>query len=200
MNHLLVVIGVTALLFQSMTAQAQEAGLPLQGRVSILANPSYFVLGGYHISPMYHFPQRWSVGLTAQGGFQLPEFVRDDFFQHQIEDLAIDWAYAIGVEVNYRFSRASFDKGFYVNGSVGYEGWRATEAANSDEFRNWFTSISLGYNWFPFRRDRLHLGLRYSLIFLLNNTEPRDLGNGTYQLRRIVPPSIAPSVFIGWRL
>ncbi|MEL6538358.1 MAG: MBL fold metallo-hydrolase [Bacteroidota bacterium] len=59
---------------------AAQRGNPA-GTASIIANPAYFVLGGYHVKPSWHFPQRWSVGATLQGGFSLPDFARDQFFE-----------------------------------------------------------------------------------------------------------------------
>ena len=168
------------------------------GIISITTNPTYFVLGGYHITPWYHFPKKWSIGSTLQGGFDLPTFARDQFFESTTDNFTIDWRYAVSVDLKYRFTDAAFDKGFYTTISLGYEGW-TIEADGENTFDNWFTSINVGYNWFPFARERFHLGAHYSLIFLLNNTNERQIGDNTYRLRSIVPPSYAPSIFLGWR-
>lgn len=173
------------------------AGLS-KASISLTANPAYFVLGGYHIKSSYHFPKRWSIGLTIQGGFELPEIARDQFFNVTNEAIAVEWAYAIGAELKYRFSDASFDKGLVSVIGLGYEGWKVY-LQDTDEFENWFLGIDLGYNWYPFGKQRFHVGVNYSLIFILNNTDARSVGGNSYNLKRIVLPNYIPSILIGWR-
>ncbi|MEL7159974.1 MAG: hypothetical protein AAFN92_04390 [Bacteroidota bacterium] len=168
------------------------------GRVSVAVNPSYFVLGGYYVNPVYHFPQRWSVGATFQGGFELPDFARDQFFEVPDGDVTVDWTYAVGLDVRYRFSQGAYDKGFFVAAALGYEGWEI-RGAETATLENWFLSFGAGYNWFPTRNDRLHLGLQYNFIFLLNNTDERNLDDGVFNLRPVVPPGWAPLIIVGWR-
>ena len=178
--------------------KAQEANIEA-GNITVVTNPAYFFLGGYHLKPSWHFPKRWSIGATLQGGFTLPDFARDQFFEVSDDGTDINWDYAIGLELKYRFTDAPYDKGFYTAFNLGYEGWEAELEGQSDRFQNWFTSIDVGYNWYPFERERVHLGLAYTLIFLLNNTDERPLGDTSYRLRSVVPPSAVPSIFVGWR-
>lgn len=183
----------------SWSATAQDSETTEKGSVTLVTNPAYFVLGGYHIKPSYHFPKKWSLGLTIQGGFELPEFARDQFFDFSGDDITVDWTYAIGAELKYRFSKASFDKGLYTAFNLGYEGWDVKNASQEESFDNWFASIDLGYNWYPFKKERFHVGVNYTLIFILNNTEDRTLGETTYNIDSIVPPSLIPSILVGWR-
>ncbi|MEO0471227.1 MAG: hypothetical protein AAF206_16480 [Bacteroidota bacterium] len=189
---------LACLMFIPMELSAQEKALPLGGRVTLGSNPVYWVLGGYHIKPSYHFPQKWSVGLTLQGGFILPDFARDQFFSHKNDSITVDWRYAIGIELKYRFTKASFDKGLYTAINLGYEGW-TVEAEENEAFDNWFSSLDVGYNWYPFAKKRLHFGAQYTLIVILNNTNEQRAGDSPFNIRRLVPPSLAPSLFIGWR-
>lgn len=170
------------------------------GKISVAVNPVYFGLGGYYVNPFYHFPKRWSVGSTLQGGFELPEFARDQFFTVSNEDITVDWSYAVSVEARYRFSQATYDKGFFAVGAMGFEAWKVNSEGAADEFDNWFTSVGVGYNWFPTKNNRLHLGLQYSLIFILNNTDERGVGDEVYNIETLIPPGLLPSAFvIGWR-
>ena len=168
------------------------------GSFSLVTNPAFFALGGFHLKPSYHFPKKWSVGATFQGGFELPEFAQEQFFEFADDQLSIDWTFAIGLELKYRFSDATFDKGLYAALNLGYEGWEA-DRNDSDTFQNWFTSLDLGYNWYPFNRARFHVGLAYTLIYILNNTDERQVGETEYRLKSLVPPSYIPSILVGWR-
>ena len=178
---------------------AQDTVADPKGSFSLTTNPPYFLFGGYYVKPAYHFPKRWSVGLTAQGGFEIPDFSRNQFFDFTGEDIAVNWNYAIGAELKYRFTDAVYDKGFYTAFNLGYEGWDVS-VTDTDTFDNWFASIDLGYTWYPFRRQRFHVGLNYTLIFILNNTEKRTVNETTYNINRVVPPSLLPgAILVGWR-
>lgn len=169
------------------------------GSWTITTNPSYFVLGGYSLKGFHHFPKKWSVGLQVEGGFELPDFARDQFFDINDEG-TVDWTFAVGTEVRYRFTKSDIDKGFYLFGTLGYEGWKVLGVTNStDEFTNWYSSLGLGYNWYPFKNQRLQIGAAYNLIFILNNTATRPIGEKSYQINNIVPPSFAPNLSVGWR-
>ncbi len=177
---------------------AQET--PEKGAFTIGVNPAYFVLGGYYLNPQYHFPKRWSVGTTLQGGFTLPDFARDQFFDVSSDASEIDWTYAIGIDVAYRFTEANYNKGFYLTAALGYEAWEIANGMNTATLDNWFTSFGAGYNWYPTKNQRLYLGLQYNIIFLLNNTDERAVGDGTFELESVVPPGLLPSVLtVGWR-
>ena len=178
---------------------AQQRDVQAEGSASLVTNPAYFILGGYHIKPSWHFPQNWSVGITAQGGFELPGFARDQFFEISSDAIDVDWDYAVGVALKYRFSAAPYDKGLYTSASLGYEAWTILATETQSTFENWFASIDLGYNWYPLRKQRLHLGLAYTLIFILNNTDEQSIASEQYRLRSLVPPTFAPSIFLGWR-
>ncbi|MEL6562119.1 MAG: hypothetical protein AAFQ94_28295 [Bacteroidota bacterium] len=191
---------LTALLITTvLIANAQSIDDSEKGSVSVVVNPSFFVLGGYHFKPSYHFPKRWSVGATLQGGFELPDFARDQFFNTSAGEVIVDWTYAIGLELKYRFSDAPYDKGFFTAFNLGYEGWDVSSGQEIDQFENWFASLDAGYNWYFLKDDRLNLGVHYTLIFILNNTDNRTVDEVTYNIRSVVPPSVLPSILVGWR-
>ena len=180
---------------------AQERNEDNFSSFSLTVNPAYYVLGGYSVKGLYHLPQRWSFGLTAEASFELPDFARDQFFENQ-EDIVVDWDFLIGLEARYRFKEGALDQGFYALGAFGYEGWtvQPTEGQGEDEFENFFSSLGIGYNWYPFHKKHFHLGASYNLIFILNNTDERLLDGRVYNIRPVVPPSILPStISLGWR-
>ena len=199
MTKLLATIAIIIFCTYSLTLKAQNHGESPEGSISLATNPAYFVLGGYHFKPSYHFPKKWSVGATWQGGFELPSFARDQFFNSNNDGVTVDWVYAIGAEVKYRFSDAAFDKGFYAAFNLGYESWEVKQGEAEDNFDNWFSSIDFGYNWYPFKKEQFHVGLSYTLIFILNNTEDRNVGDAVYNINTIVRPSFIPTILIGWR-
>ncbi|MEM7109772.1 MAG: hypothetical protein AAF519_16215 [Bacteroidota bacterium] len=172
---------------------------PNKASFSITANPAYYVLGGYSVKGYYITPNHWSFGVAAEASFELPDFARDQFFDNN-EDITVDWDYLIGVEARYRFTDSQVDKGLFVQGGLGYEGWTVTSTDGAiEEFDNWYANIGLGYVWYPFKKPNFHLGANYSVVFILNETQERTLGASEYNIRTIVPPSFAPSIFIGWR-
>ena len=79
MNKILGYVILVLSLFGPQELAAQD-NKTATGSFSLTTNPVYFGLGGYHIKPAFHFPQRWSVALTLQGGFELPEIARDSIF------------------------------------------------------------------------------------------------------------------------
>ena len=50
-----------------------------KGSFGISSNPAYFILGGYSVRGIYHLPKRWSLGLSVEAGFELPDNFRDIF-------------------------------------------------------------------------------------------------------------------------
>lgn len=191
-------LAIALLILSNTQSTAQNSGTAREGSFSLVTNLPYFILGGYHLKPSYHFPKQWSIGVTAQGGFELPEFARDQFFKTSNEDITVDWKYAIGAELKYRFSEAAFDKGFYAAFNIGFEGWEVKNV-ETREFDNWFASVDLGYNWYPFKKKRFHVGLAYALIFILNITNEQLLDGATYNIRSVVPPTLTPTLLLGWR-
>ncbi len=167
----------------------------------INVNPAYYFLGGYSIRGIYHLPQRWSLGLNVEGGFELPDDFRDAFFDDN-QNIDVNWDYAVGLEARYRFSQALYDRGFYAFGVLGYEGWTIDEIGTrqEDSLDNWFASIGVGFNWYPFPKKGFNVGLNYNIIFILNNTDDRIVGDTRYNISGNIPPSIVPSnINIGWR-
>ncbi len=170
------------------------------GSFSITANPIFFGLGGYSIKGFYHLPKRWSFGLAAEANFELPELARDQFFEND-GDIIVDWDYLVGIEARYRFTDSAIDKGFYAFGTLGYEGWTISDgAAASDGFENWYASLGIGFNWYPFKKPNFHIGASYGVVFILNNTANREIGALEYNIRPVVLPSFVPTVYLGWRL
>ncbi len=183
-----------------LSLNAQSTQPKLEGSsLSLTLNPSFFILGGYSVKLLYHRPQRWTFGLAAEANFELPTFARDQFFEVD-EGLTVDWNYLFGGEVRYRFNESEIDKGFHLLGTLGYEGWTVREGDQaSDDFSNWYASLGLGYNWYPFKKPHFHLGASYNVVFILNNTDTRTVGQSEYRIRSIVPPSWAPNLYVGWR-
>ncbi|MEM6841677.1 MAG: hypothetical protein AAF632_05595 [Bacteroidota bacterium] len=178
--------------------QAQENEEP-NASFTITANPSFFVLGGYSVKGLYHLPQRWSFGVALEANFELPDFARDQFFENN-GDITVDWDYLVGVEARYRFTDSNVDKGFYVLGTLGYEGWTISDQMEAeDTFDNWYSSIGVGYNWYPFKKPKFHVGASYNVVFILNNTNDRTVGQSEFNIRPVVPPSFAPTIYLGWR-
>ena len=93
-----------------------------KGSFSITVNPAFYVLGGYSAKGYYHLPRKWSLGIAAEASFELPDFSRDQFFDNN-EDIDVHWDYLVGIELRYRFNDGNVDRGFYLLGTLGYEGW-----------------------------------------------------------------------------
>ncbi len=182
--------------------QAQDQDPPLdKGSFGVSTNPTYFALGGYSIRGIYHLPKRWSFGLNAEAGFELPDDFRDLFFNDN-QAIEVDWDYLVAAEARYRFSKESYDAGFYVNGSVGFEGWTVNEISSDADtsFDNWFSSFGVGYTWYPFKKKNFNIGVNYNIIFILNNTDGQLVGDTAFNIERVVPPTFIPSnILIGWR-
>ncbi|MEM6377317.1 MAG: hypothetical protein AAF705_03835 [Bacteroidota bacterium] len=197
MKTKVLLIFLTALMISTLSLQAQNA--EEKPSYSITANPAYYILGGYSVKGYYITPQRWSFGLAAEASFELPDFARDQFFDNN-EDITVDWDYLIGAEVRYRFSDSPIDKGLFLQAGFGYEGWTITNDDGQQEgFDNWYGNIGIGYTWYPFKRENFHLGGNYNIVFILNETQDRVLGDSQYNIRPVVPPSFIPSIFLGWR-
>jgi hypothetical protein len=187
---------------------AQQKTDSTKGFVSAGINPAYPLFGGYGAKVFYNFPKKWSIGLAAEGSFELPEFAAEQFFKNG-RDITIDWGNAIGVEARYRFRKKDNDmKGFYLMGSLGYEGWTITKSENAtvvpntkqeEKFTNWYSSFGGGYNLFPFKKSGFWVGVQYNVIFIMNNTNDRNINGVTYHIRPVVAPSLAPNLYIGWR-
>ena len=172
-----------------------------KGSFGISVNPAFYALGGYSVKGLYHLPKRWSFALAVEAGFELPDDFRDAFFKDN-ESIDVNWDYLVGVEARYRFNDASYDKGFFAYATLGMEGWTVDEidTSNEDSFDNWYSSIGIGYNWYPFKKKNFNIGLAYNVIFILNNTDDRLVGSTTYAIDIVIPPSLIPStISIGWR-
>ncbi len=188
-------------LFAANVSAQSNSSTDNEGSFGLTINPTYYVLGGYSIRGMYHLPKKWSFGLNVEGGFELPDDFRDAFFE---DNAAVDvnWDYAVAVETRYRFNKEPFDNGFYAFGTLGFEGWTVIEIDSGEEetFDNWFTSIGVGYNWYPFPKRKLNIGLSYNVIFILNNTDDQNAGSTVFNIDTVIPPSFVPSnIHIGWR-
>ena len=201
MKNLKIFLVVFVLLSSTTIFAQQTSSNDDRPSFGVNVNPAYFVLGGYSVRGIYHLPKKWSFGLNVEGGFELPDDFRDSFFNDN-EAVDVDWDYAVGLEARYRFSDASFDKGFYAFGTLGYEGWTVNEISSDAEvsFDNWFSSVGVGFNWYPFKKKNFNLGLSYNVIFILNNTDDQTVGNTTFNIESVIPPSLVPSnIHIGWR-
>jgi hypothetical protein len=191
-----------------MQLSAQQKLDSTKGFFSVGINPTYPILGGYGAKVFYNFPKKWSVGLASEGSFQLPKFAAEQFFKNS-KNITVDWNYALGLEVRYRFRKKDNDiKGFYLMGTLGYEEWTITKAESAaaapntkqkDDFTNWYSSLGGGYNLFPFKKAGFWVGVQYNVIFIMNNTNDRTVNGVTYNIRPVVPPSLAPNLYIGWR-
>ncbi len=172
-----------------------------KGSFGVTVNPAYYFLGGYSIKGLYNLPKKWTFTLAIEGGFELPDDFRDAFFNDN-QAIDVDWDYLVGVEARYRFNNETYDKGFYAIGAIGFEGWTVNEIASTanQSFDNWYSSAGIGYNWYPFQKKNFNIGLNYGIIFILNNTEDQNVGNTTFNIERVIPPSLVPSnIHIGWR-
>ncbi|MEM7552435.1 MAG: hypothetical protein AAF363_22320 [Bacteroidota bacterium] len=173
-----------------------------KGSIKVELNPAFYILGGYSVRGYYVLPKKWSVGLQVEAGFELPDDFADAFFDSSAP-IDVDWDYAVSIETRYRFTEASYDKGFFALANIGIEGWTVSEDVDtgaSDDFDNWFAALGVGYNWYPFKKKNFNVGATYNVIFLLNNTNTRQAGDTNYSLDSIVPPSLAPSnIYISWR-
>lgn len=193
------IILITFILFSVHLSYAQEAERTDKSHYSVTINPAFYALGGYSVKAYLHQPKRWSFGIAAEAGFELPEFARDQFFENN-DDINVDWDFLWGLEARYRLNDKAYDEGLYLLGSFGFEGWTVNnEAGTEDEFDNWYASLGIGYLWYPFKKKNFHLGASYNVVFILNNTEERTVGSSAYNIRSVVPPSLAPNLIIGWR-
>ncbi|MGD1842864.1 MAG: hypothetical protein ACFB0B_18500, partial [Thermonemataceae bacterium] len=187
------------IVLRSLQAQVTEAPITDYSPFSISVNPSYFLLGGYSVKGFYILPKRWSFGIAAEASFELPTFARDQFFDNN-DDITVDWDYLVGVEARYRFNDAALDKGLFIQAGLGYEGWTIiADDGAEDQFDNWYGSLGVGYILYPFKKKHFHVGGNYNVVFILNNTEERLVGESSYNIRPVVPPSFLPTLFVGWR-
>lgn len=192
-----IILCISTLMVPQLWAQGQPE--TERGSFSVTVNPVFYLLGGYSVKGFYHLPKKWSFGLAAEANFELPDIARDQFFDNN-GDITVDWDYLVGVDVRYRFTDSHVDRGFYVLGTVGYEGWTINDdTGQEDSFDNWYSSIGVGYNWYPFKKPRFHVGASYNVIFILNNTEERVVGDSRYSINGLVPPSFLPTFLLGWR-
>jgi hypothetical protein len=196
------------LLFGLEHLSAQQNADAAKGFFSAGINPTYPFFGGYGAKVFYNFPEKWSVGLASEGSFQLPTFASEQFFKNG-KNIAVNWDYAVGLEARYRLRKKDNDiKGFYLLGTLGYEGWTVSKAekaavvANAkqqEKFTTWYSSLGGGYNWFPFKKAGFWVGAQYNVIFILNNTNDRNVNGVTYNIKSVVPPALTPNLYIGWR-
>ena len=69
---------------------------------------------------------------------------RDQFFENN-EDITVDWDFLVGVEARYRFTDSAIDKGLFLQGTFGFEGWTITNDDQAqDDFDNWYASLGVG--------------------------------------------------------
>jgi hypothetical protein len=196
------------LMFGVKSLSAQQKTDFTKGFFSAGINPTYPFLGGYGAKVFYNFPKTWSIGLASEGSFQLPKFASKQFFKNG-ETIKVNWDYAIGLEARYRFRKKDNDiKGFYLLSTIGYEGWIITKAENApivpnknlqEKFTTWYSSLGGGYNLFPFKNRGFWVGIQYNVIFILNNTNDRNVNGNVYNIKPIVPPALRPNLYIGWR-
>ncbi len=187
---------------------AQQKVDSTKGFFSAGLNPTYPLFGGYGAKVFYNFPKKWSVGLASEGSFQLPKFAGEQFFKNG-KNITVNWDYAVGLEARYRFRKKDNDiKGLYLFGTTGYEGWTTLKAENAtvvpntkqqEKFTTWYSSLGGGYNLFPFKKAGFWVGIQYNVIFILNNTQERNVNGITYNIKPIVPPSLTPNIYVGWR-
>ncbi len=206
----LLILSLLSLMTLNLSAQSKEI-MPFttdKGYFSVGTSPIYPFLGGYGLHIFYNLPKSWSFGIVSEGAFKLPESATTQFFKNG-DALRVNWDYAIGLEARYRFNRKDNDiRGLYTYISLGYEAWAITKSDDSpmatgfsqkDNFDNFYSSIGIGYNLFPFKNKGFWLGASYGVIFILNNTSERTVNNSTYNIQPIVPPSFIPNIYIGWR-
>jgi hypothetical protein len=187
---------------------AQYKADSTRGFISAGINPSYLLFGGYGAKVFYNFPKKWSIGLALEGSFKLPEFAATQLFTNG-KSITVDWDYAVGLESRYHFNKKDNDiKGFYILGTIGYEGWTITKAKNAavipntnqeEKFTNWYSSIGSGYNLFPFKKAGFWIGAQYNVIFIMNNTNSRNINGVATNIRPVVAPTLAPNLYVGWR-
>ncbi|MEM9328843.1 MAG: hypothetical protein AAGA85_24475 [Bacteroidota bacterium] len=195
-RHYPVYLLMVCMLLGGNTVVAQDRG---EHSFTVTANPSFYILGGYSVKGYYILPKRWSFGLAVEAGFEIPDFARDQFFANN-DDIAVNWDFLVGVEAVYRFTDSAINKGLFTQVALGYEGWTITsDGGEEDDFQNWYASLGAGYNWFPFKKPNFFLGGTYSLIFILNETDEREAGESVYNIRPVVPPSLIPTIHVGWR-
>jgi hypothetical protein len=206
------IIFFTLTIFSALNSTSQSsAALGFKkdkGYFSVGINPTYPILAGYGVKVFYNLPMHFSFGIISERVFNLPKNAQKQFFKNTVA-IKVNWDYSIGVEARYRFNKKDNDiKGLYAFTTLGYEQWTINKATNvpiipntiqKDMIDNWFTSTGVGYNYFPIKNTGLWLGAAYNIIFLLNNTQNKSINNSTYNLRTIVPPSLLPNLYIGWR-
>ena len=186
----------------SVLAQVPSQPSGTRPAFTLRSNLPYFFIGGYHLEGAVHFPGHWSAGATVQGISELPEVGRDQFFEVSDDAIGIEWPYAVGAEVMYRLREGDLDRGFFVAGNLGYEGWRAVRNGGSDAeraFGTGFAALDVGYTWYPFPKRRFLLTAEYTAVLLLNDTDRQAVGDETFELRRVAWPRPIPNVLLGWR-
>lgn len=153
-------------------AQAEEYTFqpPKNGSISASINPLLFGAGGYSVKGFYHFVNRWSLGLTLEGGLTSFELVRDEYFTNN-GDIDVDWSTLYNLEVRYRLNKKAIDEGFYLDGTIGINSWNIREMDNNleENLAHGYLSVGLGYTWYPFKKKRLNITALYSLYTPLSN-------------------------------
>ncbi len=203
MKQLFYFIIIVAFIPGIVQAQEQSSQELEKGTFKVESNLAFWAVGGPNISGFYVTPKRFTFGVQFVAGFEMPDIARDLFFENS-DDLTVDWDFGLGLEARYRFNDSYLNKGFYLLSGIGYEGWsvNVTDDSNipTDDFTNWFWTLGVGYNWYPFEKKNFHIGGSYNLIFILNNTDDRNIGDITYNINGSVPPSFFPTTFyVAWR-
>jgi hypothetical protein len=179
-----------------------------KGFLSVGINPTYPIFGGYGVKIFYNFPKQFSIGLASESVKNLPENTEKQFFNNS-KDIKVNWDYSIGLEARYHFKKQNNNiKGLYTFATLGYEQWTIKKdddkavvpnSIQEDNLDNWYSSLGLGYNYFPIKDCKLWVGAAYNIIFILNNTQDKTINNATYNIKTIVPPSFIPNLYVGWR-
>ena len=202
MKRIIYSILLVTLMSGTLLAQEQKEKQE-KGAFKLETNLSFWAVGGPNLNVFYVAPKRFSFGVQYVAGFEMPGIARDLFFENS-DDLTVDWDFGLGLEARYRFNDSNLNKGFYMLSGVGYEGWTVNvtddRSIPKDDFTNLFWTLGLGYNWYPFESKNFHIGASYNLIVILNNTDDRNIGDVTYNINSVVPPSFFPTTFYAaWR-
>lgn len=162
---------------------------------SVETRVTNYIQGGYDLK-LFFYPvnARMSYGVAISGQ-RLEGLGKDLVFDGEnLDEISLRLSWVASLLARYHFSPDY--KGFFAEVSAGIEEFKASYQTIDQRDLNGFLSPSIGYFWFPLRRNNFYAMPKISVNFLIFRPEMQHVGPATYRLRAVHPN---PSLSIGWK-